>query len=531
MIFSIALKDFLGNFVSARFIIGFILCLILIPFTVVIGIQEYKSRQSIYEVEKNEANESMNVTVYSALRPVVVKPPEPLSVFSRGISNNVGNRVKIYLGTIPLLAEGRTSVRDNPLLNTLFTLDFCSVMAIIMSLLAFVFSYDACSGEREQGTLKLIMSQSISRSKYLMGKIAGVFLTILPIILFCYILSFIIVMVFPGISFSANEWSRIIVLFLLSIVYFTLFIALGIFISSRFKSSVTSIIVCLFVWITMLFVIPSFSVYIARSFVTVRPREILDLALRDIDRERERKAVEYRNTLDKSKVWFSFFNQYSLRDDGYCIMKGTSKGTYEYFRQANEALEPMRIEYAGKKWQLQKSYLDELENQRRFSERLSSISPSEIFRFASSSLCRVDANSQNSYLERTRRYREELITFFKDEKIFGSFLYFTPLSPEIFVDTDELIRITTNDKMQNLEELEKWSEGRSDKNSIFTKDRPEWMAESPLIDISNVPIFQWQPDTITDSIQKSIGKLGAMIVIAILLFYLSFVSFTRYDVR
>jgi len=74
MIFSIALKDFLNNFVSARFIIGFILCLILIPFTIVIGIQEYKSRQQIYEVERKEAEESMQVRVYSALRPVVVKP-------------------------------------------------------------------------------------------------------------------------------------------------------------------------------------------------------------------------------------------------------------------------------------------------------------------------------------------------------------------------------------------------------------------------------------------------------------------------
>ena len=52
-----------------------------------------------------------------------------------------------------------------------------------------------------------------------------------------------------------------------------------------------------------------------------------------------------------------------------------------------------------------------------------------------------------------------------------------------------------------------------------------------FIDISNVPKFRWQPDKLLDSIQKSIGKLGVMTLIAILLFYMSFVSFSRYDVR
>ena len=166
-----------------------------------------------------------------------------------------------------------------------------------------------------------------------------------------------------------------------------------------------------------------------------------------------------------------------------------------------------------------------------FSEILASISPSEVFRLAASSLCRVDAISQNSFLEGARRYREELITFFKDKKIFGSFLYFTPLSPEIFLETDDLIKVVTDGKIQSLEELYEWQEGRVDTQSIFTNDRPEWFEDTPFIDVSNVPKFLWQPDTIIDSVRKSIGKLGAMILITILLFYMSYVSFTRYDVR
>ena len=44
MIWQIAKKDFLQNIISARFIIGFILCLFLIPFSILINIDDYGDR-------------------------------------------------------------------------------------------------------------------------------------------------------------------------------------------------------------------------------------------------------------------------------------------------------------------------------------------------------------------------------------------------------------------------------------------------------------------------------------------------------
>ncbi len=41
MIWKIAKKEFLLNLISARFVIGFLLCLFLIPFTLTVNIDEY----------------------------------------------------------------------------------------------------------------------------------------------------------------------------------------------------------------------------------------------------------------------------------------------------------------------------------------------------------------------------------------------------------------------------------------------------------------------------------------------------------
>ncbi|GAJ00349.1 unnamed protein product, partial [marine sediment metagenome] len=57
MILSIARKDFYNNLVSARFIIGFILCMLIIPVILIVSINDYKSQVRANEVEKTRAEE------------------------------------------------------------------------------------------------------------------------------------------------------------------------------------------------------------------------------------------------------------------------------------------------------------------------------------------------------------------------------------------------------------------------------------------------------------------------------------------
>ena len=117
MVFHLARKEFLNNLVSARFVIGFLLCLVLIPFSILINIDDYRDRLGQYRIDRAAAEKATaEVRVYSFLRPVVVFPPEPLGIFGKGLSGQVGNQVRVLLGTKPLLAEGKPAARDNPFL-------------------------------------------------------------------------------------------------------------------------------------------------------------------------------------------------------------------------------------------------------------------------------------------------------------------------------------------------------------------------------------------------------------------------------
>jgi len=525
MILTIAKKDINNNLISSRFVIGFLLCLFLIPFTMLVSINDYRSQVVNYETAREEAARNNEVRVYSALRPEIVIPPEPLSIFSRGISFNVGNTVKILLGEKPLLATGQVSTRENPLLNLFFSIDFISIVSIIMSLIALIFTYDTCSREREDGTLKLSLSNPVSRSIILLGKAAGVFLTLIPILVFCYLLSVIMILFSPHISFSAGEWARIGLLFAASILFFSLFMLIGIFISTRFRSSATSMVTCLSIWIITCFVIPNLSVYIASSFVNVDSREKLNRDLGLLNDEFYEKFG--------FKEGYLSFKANNIGSDGYAEMTGTPKQLLENIRNNKIEAEPARIDYAEKKWAYQKDYLDKLDNQRKFAERLSLISPTEIFQLISSELCRTDVQSYYLFLDMTRRYREQLINYFQDNDIFSSYKYFTREEPEEFMTEDEMTTIMSGGKFKTWASFMSWAQEHNGDLSPLFKVTLEVKSyfEYPPLDLSDVPQFKWEPVLIIAELKKTLFKISAMILCGIVLFYLSFVSFTRYDVR
>lgn len=535
MIWHIARKDFLSNIISARFIIGFVLCIFLIPFSVLINIDDYKEHVRLYHMYRDSAESAFkSARVYSRLRPEVVKPPEPLSIFSKGISENVGSRVKIWLGSKPMLAEGRAKVRDNPMLNAFFSIDFAGVIGIIMSLLALIFSYDICTREKEDGTLKLQLSNSLSRARLLIGKVMGVFLTLLPILAFCYLLSALIILVSSGISLAGHDWSRILLLFISSLIYVAVFIFIGLFISTRFKSSVSSIVVCLFFWVFFVFIVPNLSVYLADKFIRVESLDNLNLVISDLNKEFGQKVWGYFESLEKPD-WEMQWNS-SSGEDGGEETYGCTRSFYERERLSNIYSEPLRIEYADKKWAHQRAYLDSLDYQRKVSDRISLVSPAAVFRLIGSTICYTNVESHEDLMERTRQYREEFIRYLQSKDIFASFSYFTPVPSHSFLTADQIVERRTGGEFKTLRALDEWSKKQPSWRDFSKKLRKVPMpGESPKdygpLDVSDVPIFNWQQKHLLTGLQSYVIHFSALLVESLLLFYLSFVGFIRYDVR
>jgi ABC-type transport system involved in multi-copper enzyme maturation permease subunit len=526
MILQIALKEMYRNITTPRFVTGFVLCLLLIPFTIVISINEYKSKLSIYEIEKKKADEENLARVYSAYRPVIVKKPTPLSIFARGISYNVGNRVKVLFGDKPMMTEGKAESRDNPFLNRFFTFDFVTVLIIIISLVAFIFTYDICTGERESGTLKMMLANPVSRSVILLGKLLGTFLSLLPMLIFSFGLCLLVILFYPSIEFGSSEWVRIGLIFIFSVVFLLLFMILGLFVSSRVMNSGTSIVICLLLWVTLLFIIPNMANYSAISFIRVGSVDNLNHEIVELENEFQKKLWDYNKNMpqpDWALTWY-----YEASYDGLKMIGGATKSFMEREKSINMFSEPLRIQYADKKWAFRKYYISKIEKQQRAAKYFSFLSPSEVFKESVSGLCATDFESHNYFLDQIRTYREILVDYFKINRLFGSYLYFNQQDPDKYMTADEMVNFRTNGMCKSLEEFNsKYGDWK-----YLTVDIPDsrpW-AWKPL-DLSSLPKFIYKPKNVVADTRRSLLYLGLLMTLIVVLFYFSFRSFLKYDVR
>jgi len=511
MIWHIAKKDFLLNVISVRFIIGFLLCLLIIPFTIIVNIDDYKNQMRIYQIDRQEAEKNIKEThVYSGLRPVIVKPPEPLGIFCKGISANMGDEVKTNFGQKPIFPEGEASLRDNPFLNSFLSIDFVSVITILISLLALLFSYDLFTREREDGTLKLNISKGISRSTFMAGKILGVFIILVPLLVFCYLLSFLIILLSRDVSFSTGEWMNILILFIVSLFFMVFFVLAGTFISSLVRYSSTSIVICLFAWAWFVFLAPAIINYGVESFVETELYENVRYALDEIDRQyydiHNKKSREIQeNEKLQSRSWWNANGGL----DGYFETSGTPLEVMEFERKLKAWSEPLRIEYADRKWAVQKKYLDDLTRQGHWQQYLAWFSPSMIFEQVSAGLCRTDMYAFLGFMDEVHSYREILIGHFKKNKLFDSFRYITAQPLDQIVPFEEYYRIS---KSGNIPDC--WSN-----------------SNNPVLDLSDIPVFRYRPVSLPVLINQGLLRIIALLAGSIVLFVLAQWSFNKYDIR
>ena len=511
MIWLIAKKDFLLNLLSVRFIIGFVLCLLVIPFTVIVSVENYQNQVRVFKIEQAKADKEMKESrVWSHVRPTVIQVPEPLSIFSTGIIGDVGNKVKVSFWEYPLFPEGHTLTRDNPSLNAFFSIDFSKVVAILISLLALVFSYDAITREREDGTMKLTFTGQVSRISFLMGKLLGLLLTLLPILLFCYLLACLIIVVNPAISFSASDWGGLSLLFLTSVIYMMVFLLLGMFISSRVTHSSSSIIISLLCWIWFLFLMPNIATYLAQSISKAPLYDNVQATMRNYDEAFHKEYMEeWPRASQRVNMKYLSYNNCTGDGPEYLELAGGPKETPLFHLQMQIWATPVMLNNADKKWALQRNYLDGLVRQQRLQQATAWLSPSELFDQTTDALCRTDAGSFLKYMESLRKYRENVITYFKDHKLFESTAYFTAQPLDEFPTQAEV----------DLGGEEVWKKyGRS--NSEF-----------PYLDTSGVPRYVPQPITLSATLGAALGRLCALLGLVIVLLVGTIVSFMKYDVR
>ena len=145
-------------------------------------------------------------------------------------------------------------------------IDWVFIISLILSFIAFVFAYDCVSGEKERGTLRLILTGTMPRGAVLLGKYFGLMLTLGIPLLLGLLVSLVIVVTSRVAAFGPAVWMRILAVVLVSLLYLSIFVFLGIFVSARTARPAHGMATLLLVWVVLVILIPSLGRIISDRF-------------------------------------------------------------------------------------------------------------------------------------------------------------------------------------------------------------------------------------------------------------------------
>lgn len=514
MIWHLIKKETWTKIVDFRFMITSIIGLCLIILTTLILSEQYLKRVDQYNEFVTSDREGLSdVKVFSDLRLNAHKPPNPLWIFNKGVSNRVDHSMAIRHNWMP--RQGFETESENPFLNIFQFFDLTTIFQIVLSLLAILMVYDGVCGEREEGTLTAMLSNHVARYQILLSKwLSGLISVAIPLLL-SLIISLLIMILVYGISFNGPEWMRIGLMIFNTLIFLSLFISVGLLVSSLMKRSAVSLIWLLFIWVFIVFIQPNLGSYLASSVVSLPPREKIESSQSEMWADLYREGAELDSLIRTEVPGDPWHSDHTDNWPFYHCFDGNYPGLYRYVLRTRR-IQPLYIDGAEREWQIYKSdYLSHLEKQLIWQDRFDKVSPAALFNRITALMSRTSIVDHEIYLDQARMYRQSFLTYMIDErKIFSdnANLYFTRQTMDQIINNDFAERSRLSN--EGVEGIKFY--GRDDYDPL---------------DLTGLPRFNLYPASLGWSLRHILLDMSILIILSVLLFYFSAIAFNRFDVR
>jgi ABC-type transport system involved in multi-copper enzyme maturation permease subunit len=521
MLRTIIRKELFLNIYTFRFAVGLIVCLILSAINTALLSKSYLERLERYSSSRNfHLQELREFKVYSQVRFELDRPPSKLWIFNRGVEEDFGGCIPVRRNLVPTILDmyGYGEVPPEkftlwspsrpplpiPILEGYFTsltsTDLTFLLQIILSLLALLFAYDAISGEREEGTLRLNLSNPIPKARLLIGKYLGAALTLFLIVASSFIIAVLIAGI-SGVRFGGEEISRIGLMMFASLLYLSAFYLIGLLVSIVSERSATSLIICLFIWVFLVGIYPKASAVLVDRFIKGEPPEAAFSRMKEIWREYESRRREYIGKIRKENPGISAGGYISMggrnasdpsrlkvyREDVKVFLSLTPEwckpsvdAAVEYYRKIY-SYERYAISYAERAYQVRSEAIKGTFLRRfRIYHKLQTLSPAGSYANLTSALAQTDIGSMLHFAEEAREFRRQFIQYLYDKDAFN---------------------------------------------------REEWFyCERRKPDLRGFPVFKYREEPLRAVLGRSFWDITALLLFNLLFFMLALVSFLKKEV-
>jgi len=387
-------REILEHILSWRFSLTFMLVLLVMAvsgfgFTMKYEqmVADYSRNVNINHEQLRESSKKLADVANELQR--LFRAPNPLEFVAAGHSKDLPNMFEVNIFKIE---EPKNKRRSNFMLTSFADVDWVFVISVILSFAAILFTYDAISGERERGTLRLLMSNSVSKATVLVGKFLGSIISITVLFLVGIIFNPMVITSL-GVPLSGGDWAKIGLVAVISLVYISAFLMLGLLISSMTRESSTTIVALLFVWVIFVVIIPNSGGLLASQFYDMPTRREISERIQDA------KNVIYER--EKGKDTFSW--------------RGTpkKKPVRDSVRRRVKAANDMTT---GKN-RVRDDYRNKIVQQVKLAQNITRISPSAVYQYASESIVGSGLARFESFMRQVKVYQQMLTEFVKVEDL------------------------------------------------------------------------------------------------------------------
>jgi len=249
-------------------------------------IRDYQVRRENFDLIRPAAGE-----------PVAVIRPTPLSVLARGLDDAMGRSFEL---SVVLVSIGATQAAANDLFALVRPPDPLYLTHTVLSLLALLAAFDLIAGEKEAGTLKLLLATGVSRARLLAGKVLGGLAGLLLPYAAVSVAALLALALVPGLGLSGGQWLRAALFFAVGALYLAFFFALGLAISCHVTRSTSALVLGLFAWVVLVFAVPAVATLTARQVSDTPPVEELEVLRRQAFERGMIEAIEAQRALPSS---------------------------------------------------------------------------------------------------------------------------------------------------------------------------------------------------------------------------------------
>ncbi|RKU25060.1 hypothetical protein C6497_16840 [Candidatus Poribacteria bacterium] len=426
-----------------RFFVTVITCMSLVIAGTIVLTDNYERRLASYNADFQTHQEKTFIAhTYSSFKADIDRAPNPLSVFNQGLDKRAKNSIRIRIGKVPYLWDKvyqyQSTGLKNPFRHLLADIDLVSIFQILLSLLALVFAYDAIAGARENGTLRLTLSNPVGRGVVILGKYVGAIVCLSLPLLISFLFALLLQLQSSAIQYTADDLFRIGGILLTTIVYISTFYLIGLLISSMIHRPATSLIVSMFIWVVLILLYPNVSLFLVNRFIDTE--EKIEQTNREIEQISERFYRDIQKLRDP-------FESPSLLKDS--ISSGGSRGylhlskNFTYIPDESEPniptvkayfqdLTSLHIRAAETIWRARKNaFAETYIRKSRIARNALRFSPTGLYHLSTEAWAGTDLFRMEHFFKTGRQYRQRVLDYFHDKKAFSSRQWFASDKGEV----------------------------------------------------------------------------------------------------